>query len=108
MSDQPVSLTPTDYAALLGDIKQRVRHAQTRAMLAVNAELIRLYWDIGALIHTRQQQEGWCAAVIHAWRAICITSCRKKKAFPNAISNACWLFIANMPIWNLCHSLWHK
>lgn len=64
MSDQPVPLTPTDYAALLGDIKQRVRHAQTRAMLAVNAELIRLYWDIGALIHTRQQQEGWGAAVI--------------------------------------------
>lgn len=64
MSDQPVSLAPTDYAALLGDIKQRVRHAQTRAMLAVNAELIRLYWDIGALIHTRQQQQGWGAAVI--------------------------------------------
>jgi DUF1016 N-terminal domain len=64
MSDQPVSLTPTDYAALLGDIKQRVRHAQARAMLAVNAELIRLYWDIGALIHARQQQEGWGAAVI--------------------------------------------
>lgn len=64
MSDHPVSLAPTDYAALLRDIKQRVRHAQTRAMLAVNAELIRLYWDIGALIHARQQQEGWGAAVI--------------------------------------------
>ena len=64
MSDQPTSLAPADYAALLGDIKQRVRHAQTRAMLAVNAELIRLYWDIGALIHARQQQEGWGAAVI--------------------------------------------
>ena len=34
MTDQPVALTPADYAALLGDIKQRVRHAQTRAMLA--------------------------------------------------------------------------
>ncbi|WP_300434213.1 PDDEXK nuclease domain-containing protein [Zoogloea sp.] len=63
MSDQTIS-PPTDYAALLGDIKLRVRHAQTRAMLAVNAELIRLYWDIGALIHSRQQQQGWGAAVI--------------------------------------------
>jgi len=63
MSDQAIS-PPTDYAALLGDIKLRVRHAQTRAMLAVNAELICLYWDIGALIHTRQQQQGWGAAVI--------------------------------------------
>jgi predicted nuclease of restriction endonuclease-like (RecB) superfamily len=55
---------PADYAALLKDIRQRVRHAQTRAVLAVNAELIRLYWDIGALIHERQSREGWGAGVI--------------------------------------------
>jgi predicted nuclease of restriction endonuclease-like (RecB) superfamily len=55
---------PADYPALLADIKQRVRHAQTRAMLSVNAELIRLYWDIGTIIHARQQQQGWGAAVI--------------------------------------------
>lgn len=55
---------PTDYTGLLADIKQRVRHAQTRAVLAVNAELIRLYWEIGALIDTRQQKEGWGAGVI--------------------------------------------
>jgi predicted nuclease of restriction endonuclease-like (RecB) superfamily len=55
---------PIAYAELLTDIKQHVRHAQTRAMLAVNSELIRLYWEIGALIDTRQQQEGWGAGVI--------------------------------------------
>jgi len=55
---------PADYAGLLTDIKQRVRHAQTRAVLAVNAELIRLYWEIGALIDTRQYTEGWGAGVI--------------------------------------------
>ncbi len=49
MSYKPATLPP-DYAGLLADIKQRVRHAQTRAVLAVNAELIRLYWEIG---HTR-------------------------------------------------------
>lgn len=63
MSNPPQAL-PTGYAGLLGDIKQRVRHAQTRAVLAVNAELIRLYWEIGALIANRQKQEGWGAAVI--------------------------------------------
>lgn len=62
MSDKAIQ--SASYEVLLGDIKQRVRHAQTRAMFAVNAELIRLYWDIGALIHTRQQQQGWGAAVI--------------------------------------------
>ncbi len=55
---------PLGYADLLSDIKQRVRHAQTRAVLAVNAELIRLDWDIGALIDSRQTQEGWGAGVI--------------------------------------------
>ncbi len=63
MSDKPVKL-PADHAGLLADIKQRVRHAQTRAVLAVNAELIRLYWEIGALIDSRQKKEGWGAGVI--------------------------------------------
>ena len=33
-------------------------------MTAVNAELVRLYWDIGRLIDQRQQTEGWGASVI--------------------------------------------
>ncbi|MFN5746738.1 MAG: YhcG family protein [Methylococcaceae bacterium] len=64
MSKVPQASPLVGYADLLGDIKQRVRHAQTRAVLAVNAELIRLYWDIGALIASRQKQEGWGAGVI--------------------------------------------
>ena len=49
------------YADLLGDIKSRIRQAQNRAALAANAELVRLYWDIGCLILARQQHEGWGA-----------------------------------------------
>lgn len=66
MTHPPASLTPLSqgYASLLTDIKQRVRQAQVRAMLSVNAELIRLYWGIGQMIHERQQQEGWGAGVI--------------------------------------------
>lgn len=60
------SIEKTSYRQILTDIKQRVRHAQTRAVIAVNAELIRLYWEVGALIHARQQQEGWGAGVIPA------------------------------------------
>ncbi len=55
---------PLGYATLLADVKQRVQRAQVRAMLAVNAELIRLYWEIGQVIDLRQQQEGWGSAVI--------------------------------------------
>ena len=57
MSDKPVKL-PADYLGLPTDITQRVRHAQTRAVMAVNAELIRLYWEISALIDNRQKKEG--------------------------------------------------
>lgn len=52
------------YRGLLTDIKTRVRQAQHKAALAANAELIRLYWDIGRMIAARQQQEGWGAGVI--------------------------------------------
>ncbi|GIW85682.1 MAG: hypothetical protein KatS3mg108_0006 [Isosphaeraceae bacterium] len=53
-----------NFPALLADVKGRIQAAQTRAVLAVNAELVRLYWDIGRIIDQRQQQEGWGAAVI--------------------------------------------
>lgn len=54
----------TLYTDLLQRIKQRIGEAQTRAILAVNSELIRLYWDIGHLIDQRQQKEGWGAGFI--------------------------------------------
>jgi len=52
------------FAALLTEVKGRIQAAQTRAMLTVNAELVRLYWDIGMIIDRRQRSEGWGAAVI--------------------------------------------
>lgn len=52
-------LIPTDYAALLGEVKQRIRAAQYEALKAVNKELIALYWDIGRLIVERQRAEAW-------------------------------------------------
>jgi len=53
-----------DYPHLLEDIKARIRTAQVRANLAVNRELILLYWEIGRLIAGRQQRAGWGAGVI--------------------------------------------
>lgn len=54
----------SDFAALLADVKGRIEAAQTRAVMAVNGELVRLYWDIGRIIADRQRREGWGAAVI--------------------------------------------
>ncbi|MEQ1825326.1 MAG: PDDEXK nuclease domain-containing protein [Pirellula sp.] len=55
---------PTSFSKLLGEVKLRIQSAQMRAMTAVNAELVRLYWDIGRMIDERQQAEGWGASVI--------------------------------------------
>jgi predicted nuclease of restriction endonuclease-like (RecB) superfamily len=55
---------PIHYSGLLAEIRQRIQSAQTRAMLGVNAELIRLYWEIGQMLDARQKSEGWGAAVI--------------------------------------------
>jgi predicted nuclease of restriction endonuclease-like (RecB) superfamily len=52
------------YATLLSDIKTRIRLAQVKATLSANAEMIKMYWDIGRMIHKRQQQEGWGAGII--------------------------------------------
>lgn len=64
MSEPTQAPSMGHYAALLGDIQQRIRHAQARAWMAVNVELIRLYWCIGRLIDSRQRQEGYGTAVI--------------------------------------------
>ncbi len=55
---------PTDFPKLLKEIKSRIQQSQTRAVLTVNAELVRLYWDIGQLLAARQLQQGWGAAII--------------------------------------------
>ncbi len=56
---------PADYPELLAEVKARIAGARTRAVLAVNSELIRLYWEIGHEILDREQREGWGAKVIN-------------------------------------------
>ena len=55
---------PSDYGQWIQSIKNRVRNAQFRAMVAVNVELMLLYWDIGRAILDRQAAEGWGAKII--------------------------------------------
>lgn len=66
MSDKPVSLTepPEGYADWLAELKDRIHSAQQRATLAVNRELVLLYWRIGRDILERQAKQGWGAKVV--------------------------------------------
>ena len=55
---------PADYRELLESLKARIQQAQIKAMLSVNRELIRLYWDIGRRIVEQQSKEGWGKGVV--------------------------------------------
>src|SRR5437868_645530 len=54
----------SSYAEFLEQLKTKVANAQLKASLAVNSELIHLYWDIGKSIVEKQEEEGWRAQVI--------------------------------------------
>jgi predicted nuclease of restriction endonuclease-like (RecB) superfamily len=55
---------PIGYIDWLSELKIKIHNAQQRATLAVNNELVRLYWQIGNEILTRQEKQGWGAKVI--------------------------------------------
>ncbi|HLJ44928.1 MAG TPA: PDDEXK nuclease domain-containing protein [Bryobacteraceae bacterium] len=57
-------LFPEGYEGFLQDLKRQIRSAQLRAGLAVNRELVLLYWRIGSGILERQNLAGWGAKVI--------------------------------------------
>ncbi|MFP3497141.1 PDDEXK nuclease domain-containing protein [Pseudomonas sp. SIMBA_059] len=66
MSETCIGLTtpPAGYSDWLTDLKGRIHAAQQRATLAVNRELVLLYWQIGHDILTRQAEQGWGSKVI--------------------------------------------
>lgn len=66
MKDLPVDLTPPPrgYPEWLTELLRRIHAAQQRATLAVNRELVLLYWQIGRDILARQADQGWGAKVI--------------------------------------------
>jgi predicted nuclease of restriction endonuclease-like (RecB) superfamily len=59
-----MSTRPEGYEEFLRDLKQRIHAAQIRAALAVNRELVLLYWQIGRDIVERQRRQGWGAKII--------------------------------------------
>jgi predicted nuclease of restriction endonuclease-like (RecB) superfamily len=68
---------PKSYAATLQEIKNHLRHARIRAVLAANPIVIEAYWQTGQIILARQQEAAWGARVIDRLAA------DLKEAFPD-------------------------
>jgi predicted nuclease of restriction endonuclease-like (RecB) superfamily len=64
MSKDELTVKPVGYADWLAELKQRIHAAQQRATLAVNRELVLLYWQIGQDILARQASQGWGSKVV--------------------------------------------
>jgi len=66
MVDKVVSLTepPEGYSAWLVTLKKRIHEARQRAALAVNTEMLKVYWQIGRDILDRQDAQGWGSKVV--------------------------------------------
>jgi predicted nuclease of restriction endonuclease-like (RecB) superfamily len=59
-----LALPAGSYEEWLQSLKERITGAQARAVLAVNRELVLLYWQIGREILDRQRRHGWGAKVV--------------------------------------------
>jgi predicted nuclease of restriction endonuclease-like (RecB) superfamily len=57
-------MSPQDYTNFFHEIKGRIRDRQLQALRNVNRELVGLYWDIGELIHHKQEALGWGKSVV--------------------------------------------
>ena len=72
---------PAGYSDWLTDLKGRIHAAQQRTTLAVNRELVLLYWQIGHDILTRQAEQGWGSKVIDRLAQDLRTAFPKMKGF---------------------------
>jgi predicted nuclease of restriction endonuclease-like (RecB) superfamily len=59
-----IHVIPNEYNKVLNSIVGKIKAAQTRAMVAVNHELIEIYRDIGKAIYDQQQTATWGSSVV--------------------------------------------
>ena len=60
----PLNTAPAGYTEWLTDLKARIRSERLRVVLASNAAMVMLYWDLGRNICEKQGAEGWGTRVI--------------------------------------------
>ena len=53
-----------NHSGQFDEILRIIDNSRSRAMQAVNAELIQLYWDIGAYVSKRVSDDGWGKSIV--------------------------------------------
>jgi hypothetical protein len=57
-------LKNTEYKSWLSYLKLTIKQRQMKAVLAVNSELILLYWELGRQIVEKQEEAKWGSGLI--------------------------------------------
>lgn len=53
-----------NYQTVLSQLKEKIRAAKSKAALAVNAQLLGIYWEIGNTIHLQEKEAGWGTKIV--------------------------------------------
>lgn len=59
-----VTQIDSNYKNFISSLKKRVRKARVQAMLSVNLEQIKLYWDLGKSIISKQNEARWGSKIL--------------------------------------------
>jgi len=79
---QTIDLTRLEgYDHFLQELKDRVRGSQLKAAVAVNSELIGLYWELGKNLVKQQERSGWGDAVLDRLSQDLVTAFPEMKGF---------------------------
>lgn len=79
-----LSAAPPGYPDWLAALKARIRSTRLLAALAVNSELIGLYWSIGRDILARQAEQGWGSRIVERLAADLRTEFPDARGFSRA------------------------
>jgi len=93
---------PDDYPQLLERLKREIASARTRAAVAVNEELIGLYWRLGGEILARREQEGWGTRVVKRLSVDLREAFPEMKGLSEANLRHMRAFAQAWPEWEVC------
>ena len=65
-----------NYIQFLAEVKQKIKEAQLKTVIAANGQMLFLYWQMGNYILSNQNKQGWGAKVIE------LLAADLKKEFP--------------------------
>ena len=98
-------VSPANYTKFIASLKTKICSAQIKGAIAVNRELIKLYWDIGKDIAEKQEQEGWGSKVLEKVAKDLQNEFPGMEGFSRANMFRMKAFYTLM---QKCHKLWHN